>query len=76
VRTSYKEILDSGVNPILDTRGLAKFLELSTYTVIDYRRKKIGPKYHRIGRSIRYQLVEVLDWLNSHEVNTEQDATL
>ena len=61
----FQELVMSGIPPIMDTLQLAEFLEWSTHTVISHRTKGTGPKWSRIGRSIRYQLSDVLDWLNS-----------
>ena len=59
------EVLVRQYGASLDTKELSKFLKWSTHTVISHRTKGTGPKWSRIGRSIRYQLRDVLDWLDS-----------
>ena len=61
----FQELVNSGIPPIMDTLKLAEFLEWSTHTVIVHRNKGTGPPFSKIGRSIRYQLRDVLDWLDS-----------
>jgi len=53
---------------VLTTDEVADFLSLSKHTVIGYRRRGIGPKYSRLGRSIRYQLFDVMSWRDSNVV--------
>jgi|TARA_R110000824_G_scaffold268869_1_gene457497 predicted DNA-binding transcriptional regulator AlpA len=64
IMDSY-EVLLKQYGATLDTVELSKLLKWSTHTVISHRTKGTGPKWSRIGRSIRYQLSDVLDWLNS-----------
>ena len=63
--TKFQELVMSGTPKILNTEQLAEFLGWSKHTVIVHRTKGTGPKWSKIGRSIRYQLMDVLDWLNS-----------
>jgi predicted DNA-binding transcriptional regulator AlpA len=63
--TEFQMYVMSGTPQIMDTEQLAEFLGWSKYTVIVHRTKGTGPKWSKIGRSIRYQLMDVLDWLNS-----------
>jgi|TARA_B110001454_G_C12426108_1_gene311509 predicted DNA-binding transcriptional regulator AlpA len=68
----FKALLDK-YGSSLTSQQLAGFLCLSIHTITDYRRKGIGPKYLRIGRSIRYKLEDVLQWRENNEVNPAGD---
>ena len=63
----FEELVRSGTREILDTPQLAEFLGWSKHTVIVHRTRGTGPKWSKIGRSIRYQLRDVLDWLDSQK---------
>ena len=63
--TEFQMYVMSGTPQIMDTEQLAEFLGWSKHTVIVHRTRGTGPKWSKIGRSIRYQLMDVLDWLNS-----------
>ncbi|MGH1351287.1 MAG: helix-turn-helix transcriptional regulator [Methyloligellaceae bacterium] len=46
------------------TKQLAEYLQLSPTTLVDYRKKKIGPKYLKFkSGAIRYNTKDVSDWL-------------
>lgn len=62
------QILLDKYGAVLTTDEVADFLSLSKHTVIGYRRRGIGPKYSRLGRSIRYQLFDVMSWRDSNVV--------
>ena len=68
----FKILLDK-YGASLNTEQLADFYCLSPHTIIDYRRKGIGPKYSKMGRSIRYKLEDVLQWRESNEINPAGD---
>ena len=61
--TKFQELVSSGTPKILNTEQLAEFLGWSKHTVIVHRTRGTGPPFRRIGRSIRYELLDVLDWL-------------
>ncbi len=61
--SKFLELVRSGTPKIMNTVQLAEFLGWSTHTVIVHRNKGTGPPFRKIGRSIRYELLDVLDWL-------------
>jgi len=65
--TKFEELVRSGTPKILDTVQLAEFLGWSKHTVVSHRNLGTGPAWSKIGRSIRYELLEVLAWLDSHQ---------
>ncbi|SDN55045.1 helix-turn-helix transcriptional regulator [Allokutzneria albata] len=44
---------------------LADYLKVSIETIYKWRTKRYGPPGVRIGKHVRYQPAEVLEWLNS-----------
>ena len=49
---------------LLTPEQAASFLNVSQATLENYRRKAIGPKYHRLGhRTIRYLQSDLEAWL-------------
>lgn len=43
----------------------AKFLRIGARTLFDLRKAGTGPKYVRIGKSIRYPVHLLREWLNA-----------
>ena len=57
----------------LNTAEIADFYCLSIHTIIDHRRKGTGPKYSKMGRSIRYDLDDAIEWRENNKVNPAGD---
>ena len=56
---------------LLDTYEAAAFLGLKhPGTLVNWRCKRRGPAYISIGRSIRYQLVDLQRWIEANRVET------
>lgn len=49
----------------LDTNDVAELLKISPRTVEGWRVENNGPTYRKIGRHIRYELGDILDWARS-----------
>ena len=56
------------MNKIITEREAAKFAGWSCDALIKWRREGRGPQYIRVGRSIRYRLSHLLDWIEEHTV--------
>ena len=60
-----------------DTRGLdekqvSKILGISLSTLRMHRHKGCGIPYFKIGRAVRYDPVDVLQYVRSNKVSTDQ----
>lgn len=53
------------VNGMMTPQQLASFLQVSTSTLKGWRISREGPRFARIGRSIRYNQAEVNVWVES-----------
>jgi len=49
-------------SPFLNTRQAAHFLGLSPRTLEKMRFEKVGPKYRKHGRIVRYHIDDLIDW--------------
>jgi len=60
----------------LRSREAAKVLAMSPDTLRDWRYSKplVGPPFIRIGRSVRYRLVDLLEYLDKRTVRPERSA--
>lgn len=47
---------------LLDTPQVAKLLAVSVRTLEDWRLLRKGPAYVKMGRTIRYRLVDIQAW--------------
>jgi len=55
---------------LLTERDAADLLKISTRTLQAWRCAGSGPSFIRVGRSIRYRRLDVLNWLQSRLVQT------
>ncbi|WP_436492173.1 helix-turn-helix domain-containing protein [Actinokineospora sp. HUAS TT18] len=51
--------------PLWDTDDLAAFLKLPPKTLREWRHKGIGPAFKRMGKHVRYQPADVIDWIDN-----------
>ena len=57
-------------SPVIDAYEAAYYLGLrSAGTLCNWRRQGIGPAYVRIGKNIRYRVVDLDNWMTSRRVN-------
>lgn len=57
----------------LTTKQAAKILGKSPSTIAHWRHKKIGPKYARIGGTIRYFSKDIEDYVASRTVFPQEE---
>ncbi|WP_309065343.1 helix-turn-helix transcriptional regulator [Microbacterium sp.] len=51
--------------PLATVRDVSAFTKVSLPTLARYRADGTGPRFIRIGRSVRYRREDVLAWLDS-----------
>jgi len=56
---------DHSFVPLWDTDDLAAFLKLPAKTIREWRHKRTGPTYVRLGKHVRYHPADVLEWVNN-----------
>ncbi len=49
----------------------AKIADLSPQTLRNWRQLGRGPNYIKLGRAVRYSLVDLISWLESHKIRPE-----
>lgn len=54
---------DGLVSPLLDSREVAAYLNISESTLSRWRADRKGPPFFRVGGITRYRLDAVEDWL-------------
>jgi predicted DNA-binding transcriptional regulator AlpA len=52
---------------LLSTEDVARILVVPVATLYCWRYKGTGPKAYRVGKHLRYQLEDVLDWLAAQD---------
>ena len=72
---SISMAVDTTAHPPLIERDAARYVGLSIATLRMYRRLGRGPAYLRLGRAIRYPLVDLNAWLNARRVETCESRT-
>lgn len=56
------------VSSWLDDRAVAELTGISVHTLRAHRQKRVGIAYAKIGRSVRYALVDVEAFMNAHRI--------
>ena len=51
---------------IVDQKKAAQLLGLAPATMANLRYAGRGPKYLKVGRLVRYRIVDIAEWLDSH----------
>ena len=57
------------VNPWLTEKEVSSITGLSVSTLQKHRFTRKGMNYSKIGRSVRYQMSDVLDFMTAHKVS-------
>jgi hypothetical protein len=60
-------------NPLFDTVAAARYVGLSKSTMEKARLYGGGPPYLKLGRLVRYRVVDLDEWLNAHLRSTTSD---
>ena len=58
----------SSINHLVDERDAAKVLSCSVALLRKWRLLGKGPRYHKIGRLVRYAEADLADYLNANRV--------
>ena len=53
---------------LLDEHAAAKVLGLSVITLRNYRHLRRGPDYVKLGRSVRYRLEDLEEYIERHRI--------
>ena len=53
---------------LLNPQQLADFLDKSVWTIYRMNSLGTGPSYFKLGGTVRYELSDVLAWLDDHRV--------
>lgn len=59
--------------PLLTPAELAALLAVPESTLADWRYRRSGPRYLRLGRLVRYSLEEVDEWLAAGSVGCVEE---
>lgn len=60
-------VLDLPPSTLVDERNAATALDSSPKTLQAWRLYRRGPRYLKIGRSVKYRVGDLRDWLESRE---------
>jgi len=63
------------MQPLLTQRQASEMLALSERTVERLRCSGLGPKFVRCGRSIRYRVADLEEWIERRVVGSTSEAT-
>jgi excisionase family DNA binding protein len=52
-----------GLEPLLDVKELAGYLQVPVSTVYDWRTRGVGPRAYRFGKHLKFAVSDVRDWI-------------
>jgi predicted DNA-binding transcriptional regulator AlpA len=64
--------MNESVPRYIDEKEVSKITGLALPTLRNWRFKGIGMPYSKVGRSVRYALEDVLDYMESRKVQTDE----
>ena len=53
---------------LVDTKEAAVMLSKHPAVLADWRHQKRGPKYVKFGKSVRYRISDLIDWIVTYTV--------
>ena len=56
---------------MVDEHRAAEILGLAVQTMRNHRSARVGCKYFKIGRSVRYRVDDILDFIEKHRIDPE-----
>ena len=63
----------SKIDPLITASDAAKLLNVALITLAVWRKSKVaGPAYVKVGKSVRYQLSAIKQFIDNNTVNTEE----
>ena len=63
---------DFQANDLLNSHQAADFLTLTGATLANWRSRGFGPCYVKIGRSVRYRVVDLRNWIEDRRVGSRE----
>jgi hypothetical protein len=71
IEKSLGEPIDLKLSPAINEHCAAKILGKSVQTLRNDRHKRRGCPYLKLGRSVRYRLKDLLEYLERHRIDPE-----
>jgi DNA-binding transcriptional MerR regulator len=55
--------MESNIFELMTATDVAKLLKVSTQTLANWRSSGLGPPFHKIGGSVRYELTDIKEFV-------------
>ena len=60
---------------LVTEKEVSSILSIPLQTLRNHRSKGCGLPYHKLGRSIRYSVLDVEEYLSSHKISTTDNSS-
>ena len=60
----------------VDEHKASEILGLAVQTLRNFRFKQVGPPYCKMGRSVRYHLPDLYDYIESHKIRPPRQLNM
>ncbi len=57
-------------NTYVNALDMSKIINVPEPTLRTWRYQKVGPPYSKVGRSVRYNVDKVVDWMEENEISS------
>ena len=61
---------------LVNEKEAARLLGLSVITLRNYRHQRRGPIYYKLGRSVRYSLKDIMEFVEQRRIIPEKDTSM
>jgi predicted DNA-binding transcriptional regulator AlpA len=55
---------------LLNVEDAAEVLNLKSQTLNEWRTRRVGPPFCKLGRSVRYRMSDLTLWVDAQRINT------
>ncbi len=63
------------MNQSLNEKQAAKLLGVAVQTLRNWRHHRTGPSYIKMGRSVRYQIMDLQDYIDQRRIDPSKRGT-
>jgi hypothetical protein len=60
---------------IVDETKVAEIMDVAVQTLRNWRFQRKGPPYIKFGRSVRYTLGDIEEYISRHQINPEKERS-
>lgn len=71
--------MDIGENKrlaVVNEKDAAEILNISAQTLQAWRQQKTGPAYVKVGRLVKYRIIDLEDYINRNTIRSQEEEAI